>query len=390
MISNRTKSRLGVVTPLVALVAVCLGARSATSRAASQLAAGDAAAAADTLASLSWLVWVPVLVVIPSVAFAMWAQVSITRPLRRTGEFLRQIHSGDLSTRMESLGNDELGLMGTALNGTVEWMATTVRGLRSSAGALRQSADRLAGVSGSMTGAASTTAAQLDIVDDAARGVTADAQTVAAGADQMRQAINEISHNAGQAALIADDAVRAATAAQETVGRLGDASAEIGQVIKLITSIAEQTNLLALNATIEAARAGEAGKGFAVVASEVKELARETATATESITAQVGSIQSQTGRAATELASVTDVIKTISEYQASISAAVEEQSATTAHMSRAVAGAAAGSERIASSISSVRAAAREAQDGAAATESAAREMRELSGELLAMVSTIKA
>ncbi|WP_258725923.1 methyl-accepting chemotaxis protein [Cellulomonas sp. NS3] len=390
MISNRTKARLGVLVPLVALVVVCVAARSATSRAAAQLAGGDTEAASVTLASLGWLVWVPVLVLIPAVAFAMWAQVSVTAPLKRTGEFLRLVHSGDLTTRLEALSNDELGQMGSALNGTVDWMATTVRGLRTSAGALRQSADRLAGVSGSMTGAASTTATQLDIVDEAARGVTADAQTVAAGADQMRQAINEISHNAGQAALIADDAVRAASAAQETVGRLGDASAEIGQVIKLITSIAEQTNLLALNATIEAARAGEAGKGFAVVASEVKELARETATATESITTQVGSIQSQTGRAATELASVTDVIKTISEYQASISAAVEEQSATTAHMSRAVAGAAAGSERIASSISSVRSAAREAQDGAAATESAAREMRELSGELLAMVSTLKA
>ena len=118
------------------------------------------------------------------------------------------------------------------------------------------------------------------------------------------------------------------------MSRLGTSSAEIDNVIKLITSIAEQTNLLALNATIEAARAGEAGKGFAVVASEVKDLAQETARATGDISARVEAIQKDTGGAAASISGVTEVIGQIDSYQSAIASAVEQQSATTAGMAQ--------------------------------------------------------
>jgi methyl-accepting chemotaxis protein len=135
-----------------------------------------------------------------------------------------------------------------------------------------------------------------------------------------------------------------------TVGKLGDSSIEIGNVIKVITSIAEQTNLLALNATIEAARAGEAGKGFAVVANEVKDLARETAKATEDIGRRVEAIQADTREAVDAIAEISSVIARINDYQTTIASAVEEQTATTNEMSRNVAEAAMGSTEIAQNI----------------------------------------
>ena len=132
-----------------------------------------------------------------------------------------------------------------------------------------------------------------------------------------------------------------------SVAQLGSSSEEIGNVVKVITSIAEQTNLLALNATIEAARAGEAGKGFAVVAGEVKELAQETARATEDIARRVEAIQSDTQGAVAAMGRSRSIIASINDYQLTIASAVEEQTATTQEMSRNVTQAATGSGEIA-------------------------------------------
>ncbi len=154
----------------------------------------------------------------------------------------------------------------------------------------------------------------------------------------MTATVQSISGNADEAAKIAGKAVKTANAANATVAKLGESSAEIGQVIKVITSIAQQTNLLALNATIEAARAGEAGKGFAVVANEVKELAKQTAKATEDISQKITAIQDDTKGAVESIGSITAVINQINDISGTIATAVEEQSATTNEMSRNVAG----------------------------------------------------
>ena len=130
----------------------------------------------------------------------------------------------------------------------------------------------------------------------------------ATGAEEMGASIKEIVENANEAARIAASAVKVAETANVTVGKLGDSSAEIGQVIKVITSIAEQTNLLALNATIEAARAGEAGKGFAVVANEVKELANQTAKATDEISTKIQAIQGATHGAVDAIGEISMII----------------------------------------------------------------------------------
>jgi len=162
------------------------------------------------------------------------------------------------------------------------------------------------------------------------------AQTAAAAVEEMSASVQEIANSATQAVTVAREAVTAASTASDRVAQLDLSSQEIGIVVKLITSIAEQTNLLALNATIEAARAGEAGKGFAVVASEVKELARETADATQRITQMIDTLQEDSSHVTAALTAITDLIHQISDAQTSIAGAVEEQSATTNEISRSV------------------------------------------------------
>jgi methyl-accepting chemotaxis protein len=177
-----------------------------------------------------------------------------------------------------------------------------------------------------------------------------------------------------------------ANQAHQTIGRLGASSQEIGKVIKTITSIAAQTNLLALNATIEAARAGEAGKGFAVVANEVKELAKETARATEEISAKIEIIQADSHGAVDAINEVTSVINQVNDISGAIAAAVEQQTATTNEIGRNVQEAAKASSEITHSIQSVARTSREAAQGARETQKAAQLLTELSTNMQRILS----
>ena len=188
---------------------------------------------------------------------------------------------------------------------------------------------------------------------------------------------------------LATTAVKTAEATNETITKLGQSSTEIGQVIKVITSIAQQTNLLALNATIEAARAGEAGKGFAVVANEVKELAKETAKATEDIGRKIEAIQGDTKGAVAAIGQIGTVIGQISDIQTTIASAVEEQSATTNEISRNLSEAAKGSADINRNIGGVAEGARSTASGAAETQKSAQSLEHMSAELQALVAQFK-
>ena len=246
---------------------------------------------------------------------------------------------------------------------------------------LSSASEELTANSQQMVANAEETCAQAGVVAAAAQQVSTNVQTVAAGTEQMSASIKEIAKNAQEAAKVASVGVRAADSATETVSKLGLSSAEIGKVIKTITSIARQTNLLALNATIEAARAGEAGKGFAVVANEVKELAKETAKATEDISQKIETIQSDTKHAVAAISEINGVINKISDYQNTIASAVEEQTATTNEISRNVTQAARGSTEIANNISGVAQAARDTTLGAVDTEKASVELAKMAATL---------
>jgi methyl-accepting chemotaxis protein len=205
----------------------------------------------------------------------------------------------------------------------------------------------------------------------------------------MTSTIQSIAGNAHEAATVASRAVEIARAANATVAKLGDSSAEIGEVIKVITSIAQQTNLLALNATIEAARAGEAGKGFAVVANEVKELAKQTAKATEDISQKIATIQQDTKGAVEAIGSITGVIAQVNEISGTIATSVEEQSATTNEMTRNVADAAKGAGEISRNIEGVAQAAQGTSNSAQESQKAADELAQMAEQLRGLVGQFK-
>jgi methyl-accepting chemotaxis protein len=201
----------------------------------------------------------------------------------------------------------------------------------------------------------------------------------------MSLSINEIARSATQAASVASTAVQVSDRTNLSVGRLGEAGADIGKVVKVIRGIAQQTNLLALNATIEAARAGEAGKGFAVVAHEVKELAKATAGATEEIGRKIEAIQAGTRDAVGAIREIGGIVGDIHQIQTSIAGSVEEQTATTTEMRRNIGAAATSTGAIAETVQGLARAASETRASIRDSQRAVDDLARLAGQLQAMV-----
>jgi methyl-accepting chemotaxis protein len=292
---------------------------------------------------------------------------------------------GDLTQTIPVSGSDAVGQLAETLSGFLADLRRSVGQIAANAGTLSQAAARMGDVSREQRGAAEETAAQANVVSAASEQVSKNVQTVATGTEEMSASIREIAKNATEAARVATHAVKVADTTNRTVAKLGESSVEIGKVIKVITSIAQQTNLLALNATIEAARAGEAGKGFAVVANEVKELAKETAKATEDIGQKIEAIQGDTKGAVEAIREIGTIINQINDIQSTIASAVEEQTATTNEIGRNVTEAARGTAEIAQNITGVAKAAQSTTGGAVESEQAAANLARLAGELQSLV-----
>ena len=275
------------------------------------------------------------------------------------------------------------------INGTNALLDTLVEPLQfvaRNADALAASSAQLTAVSEQLGANAAETSAQTNLVSAAAEEVSRSTQSVATSTEEMAASIKEIAKNASQSAHVASQAVRMAETTNATVGKLGASAIEIGKVIKVITAIAQQTNLLALNATIEAARAGEAGKGFAVVANEVKDLAKETAKATDDIGRSIDSIQTDTQDAVAAIAQISTIIAQINDISSTIASAVEEQSATTNEMGRNVSESAQGSGEIARNITTVAQVAQNTANGASQTLAAATDLSRMATELKQLVA----
>jgi len=296
---------------------------------------------------------------------------------------------GDLAQEVPVSGPDAIGQMGEGLARLLHSLQTSISGITDNATTLASASEELNATSEQMSANSEETNSQATVVADASRNVAENVATVASGTEELSASIKEIATSATQAAGIANEAVQVADSTNQTVSKLGESSQEIGQVIKVITSIAQQTNLLALNATIEAARAGDAGKGFAVVANEVKELAKETAKATEDISQKIEAIQGTTQESVAAIEKIGVIISEINDIQGTIASAVEEQTATTNEMARNVSNANTATQEIVHNITGVADAAQETSRGASGVESAAGELSRMASALQGMVSKFR-
>jgi methyl-accepting chemotaxis protein len=269
----------------------------------------------------------------------------ITVPIKHAVEMLKDIAQGegDLTKRLKVETKDEVGEMAEWFNKFIDAIQNIIKDVAQNANRVKDASGELSEISKQMTFGAEQTSEKANVVAAAGEEMSSNMSSVAAAteeasanvnmvataAEQMIATINEIAQNSEKASSITGEAVAQTKSASNKVDELGSSANEIGKVVETITEISEQVNLLALNATIEAARAGEAGKGFAVVANEIKDLAKQTAEATQEIKGKIGAIQGSTDATVKEIGQILEVINDINDIVSSIATAVEEQSVTT-------------------------------------------------------------
>jgi methyl-accepting chemotaxis protein len=315
----------------------------------------------------------------------------IVAPLGRLADRLRDIAQGegDLTKRLEINSQDEIGQAAKWFNTFMDKLQMVISKLATNTNGVATSSEQMSEVNQTLISNAEETSTQADQVTTAAQQVNQNLQTVSTATGEMSTSIQDIAKNATEAAKVAGEAMKTARDTNTVVMKLGESSAEIGQVIKVITSIAQKTDLLALNATVEAARAGEVGAGFAVVANEVKELAKQTAAATEDISRRIEAIQTDAKGAVKAIETISGIVNRVNEISGSIAAAVEEQSAATNEMSRNVAEAARASEEITRNMNGVAEAAQSTSKGVGDSRQSAEQLAKMSTQLHELVSQFK-
>ncbi|MFH0998229.1 MAG: methyl-accepting chemotaxis protein [Pseudomonadota bacterium] len=374
--------------------------------------------ALDTIHSLQWImgtVGVMGTVIIVFVAYLITR--SIAYPIKKSTQFAKRISEGDFTEMLDLDQEDEIGVLSKALNLMVTSLRSMIGQIVEGVETLSASSTELSAISrqmsknagqtydlsGNVAAASEEMSASMSSVAAAAEQTSTNVNMVAAAAEEMTATINEISRNAEKARNITNRAVFDAQSASKTVDELGTAAREIGKVTEVIADISDQTNLLALNATIEAARAGDAGRGFAVVANEIKELAKQTARATDEIKMRIEGIQNTTSGTVAQIQQISKVIHEIDEIVSSIATAVEEQSITTNDIAGNVAQAARGIHEvtqnvaqssmvalsIAREISGVNQAGEEISSNSSQVSLSADELKKLAKSLKEMVEIFK-
>ena len=379
----------------------------------SPLAAADAALAAQ-MGRMAVIFLLGLLAMGAILFFTM--QRLFVKPLQEASSFAQELAAGHLGAELDSHGRkDEIGRLGESLNGMADHLRNLINEVKSATSTMRGSAtnlhqqsdqlshdsENMTEVAGSVQASAEELSTGMNSIAGSAEDMSGMLSTVASSMEEMSASIQEIAQNSLRGSEIAGRADEEARQTVEIMDQLRNSSAQIEKVLEVINDIADQTNLLALNATIEAASAGEAGKGFAVVANEVKELARQTAQATEEIGKQVDGMRSSTGTAVGAIESISKIIAEVNELSTSMASAVEEQSATVNEVSksggvaneaaqditRRVQEGASGTQEIARSIVAVGDAARETDEGVKGARKSAMELSELSERMETMISS---